>query len=302
MTDTLHFSREVADALQSERPVVALESTLITHGLPWPENVSTALAMDAAVREAGAVPAIIAILAGQMTVGVERDELDRLARTSNVRKCSRRDLAIAVARGETASTTVSGTLIIAHRAGLKIFATGGIGGVHRGAPFDVSADLPELGRMPFGVVCSGAKAILDLRLTLERLETYGVPIVGFGTDTCPGFYSCSSGLGVDARVDSPLEAARLIETSRRIDARHAVIIAVPVPKEDEIPAGIIESAIEEAIVDAEARQIQGKLLTPFLLKRVDELTSGAASRANRALLVNNARVAALIARELGSLK
>src|SRR3954462_11440109 len=205
MTDFLHVSPEAAAALHDKRPVVALESTLITHGLPWPENAATALAIEAAVRESGAVPATIAVLAGHITVGLSREQIEDLAHRplDSVRKCSRRDLPIVVARGEDGATTVAGTMIVAHRAGIRVFGTGGIGGVHRGAPFDVSADLLELGRTPVAVVCAGAKAILDLPATLEVLETQGVPVVGIGTDTLPGFYTRSTGLPIDARVDTP---------------------------------------------------------------------------------------------------
>jgi pseudouridine-5'-phosphate glycosidase len=298
------ISAEVEDALKNGRPVVALESTLITHGLPWPANFETVLAMEAAVRAGGAVPATIAVLSGRITVGLARDEIERLARLppGSVRKCSRRDLPIAVARGEDAATTVAGTMIIAHRAGLKVFATGGIGGVHRGAPFDVSADLLELGRTPVAVVCSGAKSILDLPLTLEVLETQGVPIVGFGTDTLPAFYTRSSGLPVDVRIDTPREVAQIIATARRLGAQHGVLVAVPVPAEDELPADEAEAAIKRATAEAEAQGIHGKAVTPFLLARVAELTGGASRRANTALLINNARTAALIAGELAGIQ
>src|SRR5690349_19649715 len=212
MIDVLQLSPEVAVALRDRQPVVALESTLITHGLPWPENAATAMAMEDAVRESGAVPATIAVLAGRITVGLSREQIEDLAHRpfNTVRKCSRRDLPIVVARGEDGATTVAGTMIVAHRAGIRVFGTGGIGGVHRGAPFDVSADLLELGRTPVAVVCAGPKAILDLPLTLEVLETQGVPIVGFGTDTLPAFYTRSSGLPIDVRVDSAREAAAIV--------------------------------------------------------------------------------------------
>jgi pseudouridine-5'-phosphate glycosidase len=218
MASDITLSTEVADALRSNIPVVALESTLITHGLPWPANAETALAMEKAVREAGAVPATIAVLRGTITVGVTSTEIERLASapSGSVRKCSRRDLPIAIALHQDASTTVAGTMIVAHKAGIRVFATGGIGGVHRGAPFDVSADLTELGRTPIAVVCAGAKAILDLPATLEVLETQGVPVVGLGTDTLPGFYAISSGLPIDVRVDTPAEAAAIIDAAHRL--------------------------------------------------------------------------------------
>ena len=298
MHELLRLSPEVADALHENRPIVALESTLITHGLSWPANAETALAMERTVRECGAVPATIAVLGGQITVGLSPDQISDLAQRppGSVRKCSSRDLPIAVGRGEDASTTVAATMIVAHKAGLNVFATGGIGGVHRGAPQDVSADLIELGRTPVAVVCAGAKAILDLPFTLEVLETQGVPIVGLGTDTLPGFYSRSSGLPIDTRVETPREAAAIIAASRRLGLERAVIIAVPVPEEHEFAGA--EGAIAQATAEAERLGIRGKQVTPFLLTRVTELTGGASQTANSALLVNSARVAALIAREL----
>jgi pseudouridine-5'-phosphate glycosidase len=293
----LHFSPEVADALQAGRPVVALESTLITHGLPHPANVETALAMEAAVRESGAVPATIAVLAGKITVGIGRAEIERLGALpyGSVRKCSRRDLPIAVGLGEDAATTVAGTMIVAHMAGIRVFSTGGIGGVHRGAPFDVSADLLELGRTPVAVVCSGAKSILDLPLTLEVLETQGVPVIGLGTDTLPSFYSRSSGLPVDATVQTPAEAAQIVAAAHRLGAQHGVLLTVPVPAKDELPTERVESVIRQATEEAAAQGIVGKLVTPFLLGRVAELTGGESRRANLALLINNARVGGQLA-------
>ena len=302
MADLIQLSSEVEDALNARRPVVALESTLITHGLPWPENAATAIAMEAAVRENGVVPATIAVLAGRITVGLSREQIEDLAHrpVGSVRKCSRRDLPIVVARGDDGATTVAGTMIVAHRAGIRVFGTGGIGGVHRGAPFDVSADLMELGRTPVAVVCAGPKAILDLPLTLEVLETHGVPVIGLGTDTLPGFYTRSSGLPIDARVDTPREVAAIIEAAQRMDARHGVLVVVPVPASDAADVDV-DSAIERAVAEAEAQRIRGKALTPFLLKRVSELSGGASQRANQALLVHNARIASLIAGELALL-
>ena len=302
MTDFIHLSSEVAAALHDQRPVVALESTLITHGLPWPENAATAFAMEAAVRESGAVPATIAVLGGRMTVGLSHAQIEDLARrpSGSVRKCSRRDLPIAVARGEDGATTVAGTMIVAHRAGIRVFGTGGIGGVHRGAPFDVSADLIELGRTPVAVVCAGPKAILDLPLTLEVLETHGVPVVGLGTDTLPGFYTRSSGLRIDVRVETPLEAAAIIAAAERMEARHGVLVVAPVP-EAEASTDDVEAAIDRAVADADTQRVHGKALTPFLLKRVSELSGGASLRANKALLVHNARIAGMIASELSAL-
>jgi pseudouridine-5'-phosphate glycosidase len=301
---TLHVSLEVSAALAAGRPVVALESTLITHGLPYPANAQTALAMEAAVRESDAVPATIAILAGRITVGLSPAEIERLAALpyGSARKCSRRDLPIAVGLGEDAATTVAGTMIVAHLAGIRVFSTGGIGGVHRGAPFDVSADLLELGRTPVAVVCSGAKSILDLPLTLEVLETQGVPVLGLGTDTLPSFYSRSSGLPVDVSVATVVEAARIVAAARRLGAQHGLLVAVPVPEADELPAAQVETAIQQATAEAAAQGIHGKRVTPFLLGRVAELTGGASRRANTALLVNNARVGGQLAVALNGLE
>ncbi len=303
MSITVHLSSEVSEALRAGRAVVALESTLITHGLPYPVNVETALAMEAAVRAGGAVPATIAVLGGKITVGLTRAQIEMLATrpAGSVRKCSRRDLPIAIARGEDGATTVAGTMIVAHMAGIRVFATGGIGGVHRGAPFDVSADLIELGRTPVAVVCSCAKSILDLPLTLEVLETQGVPVVGLGTETLPAFYSRSSGLPVDVLIQTAVEAAQIIAAAQRIGAKHGVLVTVPVPEQDAMPAEKMEVAIRRATAEAEENKIHGKAATPFLLARVAELTAGESRRANIALLVNNARTAAEIAVALATL-
>lgn len=303
MTASLVFSKEVSAALKQQRAVVALESTLITHGLPYPANRDIALEMEQAVRDNGAVPATIAILNGAMTVGLSPAEIEKLAQTppGAVRKCSRRDIPIAVGLGETAGTTVAGTMIIAHKAGITVFATGGIGGVHRGHPFDVSADLIELGRTPVTVVCAGAKSILDLPLTLEVLETQGVPVVGMGTATLPAFYSRSSSLPVDVYVDTPQQAAQIIRAAHDLNAQHGLIVAVPVPESEELPAASAEAAIEQATREADERGIHGKAVTPFVLSRVVELTGGKSMEANRALLVNNARVGAQIAAALTDL-
>ncbi len=287
----------VAEALAKQRPVVALESTLITHGLPYPINVETALAMEKAITDAGATPATIAIINGRITVGLTSEQIEWLGKlpAGSVRKCSRRDLPIAVGLGENAATTVAGTMIVAHMAGIRVFATGGIGGVHRGHPFDVSADLIELGRTPVTVVCSGAKSILDLPLTLEVLETQGVPIIGMGTHTLPSFYTRSSGLPVDVCIETPQQAAQIITAAHSLNAQHGILITVPVPGDDELPPEIAETAIQQATLEAESQNIHGKLVTPFVLGRVVELTEGQSRRANTALLVNNARVAAQIA-------
>ncbi len=292
----LTFSEEVRDALATgDRPVVALESTLITHGLPFPDNVETALAMEAAVRESGALPATIAILNGRITVGITPDDIHALAAAPFVRKCSRRDLAIAIARREHGATTVATTMLLAHRAGIAVFATGGIGGVHRGQPFDVSADLIELGRTPVAVVCSGAKSILDLPLTLEVLETQGVPVIGYGTDTLPAFYSRSSELPVTVRIDSAAEAAQIIAAAHRLALGHGILFAVPVPEADALPEADAERAIATATDEAHAAGVTGAKVTPYVLARVAEITASASRRANIALLVNNARTAGLIA-------
>ena len=294
----LDFAAEVYDALRTGKPVVALESTLITHGLPYPTNCETALAMEQAVREGGAVPATIAILRGHITVGLSEGQIEALAQADDVRKCSRRDLPIAVGLGETAATTVAGTMIVAHMAGIRVFATGGIGGVHRGQPFDVSADLLELGRTPIAVVCSGAKSILDLPLTLEVLETNGVPILGYQTDTLPAFFSRDSGLPIDVRVENAQQTAQVIRVAHQLKAQHGILITVPVPEDNALANDIAEKAITQATEEAEAQGIHGKEITPFVLSRVAELTDGKSMAANQAFLVNNARIAAEIASHL----
>lgn len=289
------YTDEIQCARADGAPLVALESTLITHGLPYPVNVETARALEQDVRAAGAIPATIALLAGRIHVGLTDEQLMYLGRATDVRKCSRRDLAIAVARRQDGATTVAGTMLIAHRAGIQVFATGGIGGVHRGHPFDISADIDELGRTPVTVVCAGAKAILDLPLTLEALETRGVPVVGFGTDDFPAFYSRSSGLPVDVRCDTPEEIAALMAARRALDLPAGLLVTVPVPVEHELPAAEAESAIAQALQEADAQGIQGKKVTPFLLARVSVLTGDRSRIANVALLRQNATVAARIA-------
>ncbi len=297
MSLALHISNNVQQALDSRQPVVALESTLITHGLPYPLNVETALAMEAAVRGAGAVPATMAVLRGEISVGISSQQIEALAQSpaGSVRKCSRRDLPIAIALKQDGATTVACTMIIAEKVGIKVFATGGIGGVHRGQPHDVSADLLEFGRTHVAVVSSGAKSILDLPLTLEVLETQGVPVLGYRTDKLPAFYSAHTDLPVDQRVETPEEAAAIIRAADALGAMHGILIAVPVPAEHELSAAVAEDAIAKATVEAEAAGIGGKDITPFVLGRVAELTQGASRAANIALLVNNARVAGEIA-------
>lgn len=302
MKKQLQIAPEAAEALANNQPVVALESTLITHGLPYPANRDTALAMETAVRSKGAVPATIAIVNGTITVGLSADEIERLAQTrpGSVRKCSRRDIPIAVGLKEDAATTVAGTMIVAHWAGIRVFATGGIGGVHRRHPFDVSADLIELGRTPVAVVCSGAKSILDLPLTLEVLETQGVPILGMNTDTLPAFYTRSSGLSVDVCVESAQQAAQIIQAAHDLNTQHGILITVPVPESEALPDDIAEAAIQQAAAEADEQGIQGKAVTPFLLARIAEITGERSITANRALLINNARVAAEIAGALAA--
>ena len=302
MNSVLHISEEVKAALESGGAVVALESTLITHGLPYPENLETALAMEAAVRDGGAVPATIAVLQGKVTVGVSNAEIERLASApeGTVRKCSRRDLPIAVGLGVDGATTVAGTMIVAHMAGIRVFATGGIGGVHRGHPFDVSADLVELGRTPVTVVCSGAKSILDLPLTMETLETQGVPVIGYQTDSLPAFYSRDSGLPVDVRAESADQIAQIVQAAQRLAAKHGILVGVPVPEDYELEGQIAEKAIAQAVQEADAQGIRGKRITPFVLGRVSELTGSESKRANTALLINNARIAGQIAARIST--
>ncbi len=300
MTFPLAINPEVQAALDNGLPLVALESTLITHGLPYPTNVETALAMEAAVREARAAPATIAILKGAITVGIGAEDIESLAQmpADDVRKCSRRDLAIATALGQYGATTVAGTMIVAKMAGIKLFATGGIGGVHRGQPHDVSADLTEFGRTPVTVVSSGAKSILDLPLTLEALETRGVPILGYRTDVLPAFYSGRTDLPIDQRIESAAEAAAIIRAAEELDVQNGILVAVPAPADHELELEIAEAAIAQATRDAEASEISGKDITPYVLSRVSELTKGASMASNIALLINNARIAGEIALEL----
>ena len=296
----LRFHPDVRDALAAGRPVVALESTLITHGLPYPVNQEVASGMEKAVRDAGAVPATIAVLKGQITVGLAAEELAYLAQAQNVRKCSRRDFPIVLAQKGDGATTVAGTMIVAHLAGIRVFATGGIGGVHRGHPFDVSADLLELAQTPVAVVCAGAKAILDLPLTLEVLETHGVPVVGYQCSNFPAFYTRDSGLPLDVRCDTAAEVAAVLRARETLGFQTGTLVATPVPAEHELPAEVAEKAIAQALEEAEERDIRGKYVTPFLLARVSELTHEESRTANVALLQNNARVAAQIAGALAA--
>jgi pseudouridine-5'-phosphate glycosidase len=298
MAPRISFHPEIKAALEKGQAVVALESTLITHGFPSPENIQIAQSLEEAVREQNATPATIAILDGQITVGLTPAQLERLGTANNVRKCSRRDLPIVVARQENGATTVAGTMIVAHWAGIEVFATGGIGGVHRGQPLDESADLMELGRTSVAVVCAGAKAILDLPRTREVLETEGVPVIGYQTDELPAFYSRCSGLPVDVRVNSPQEVAGIIRARKAMGLEGGTLITVPVPAEAEWPAEEAQAVINQALTDAESQGVTGREVTPYLLQRVSDLSGGRSKKANIALLLNNARLAAQISRLL----
>lgn len=291
-------SAEVSGALEANQPVVALESTVIAHGLPRPQNLETAKRLEQIVREAGATPATIAILDGQFTVGLHSDELHFIAEADDIKKISIRDLPLAVARKWNGATTVATTSWIAQRAGIRVFATGGIGGVHRGALNDVSADLPALASAPIIVVCSGAKIVLDLPATREWLETNGITIVGFGCDELPAFYSRSSGLPIDIRVDSPQEVVEIFRAQQNLGIERALLVTVPVPEEFEIPAADLDRTLQAALRDAEAKGVGGRELTPFLLSFMASDSEGATLRTNIALLENNARVAGTIATTL----
>ena len=290
-------SRAVAEAQAAGKPLVALESTIITHGMPWPQNVETARAVEEVVRGEGAEPATMAVLDGALHAGLEAEELERLAKTEEVLKLSRADFAHAIASGRTGSTTVAATMIAARLADIAVFATGGIGGVHRGAEtsFDISADLLELAQTDVIVVCAGAKAILDLPKTLEVLETQGVPVIGYGTDTLPAFWSRQSPLAVPIRLDTPEQIADHARTRTAMGIRGGVLVANPVPTENEIPASEIATHIDAALAEADSQGVSGKAVTPFLLSRMVELTEGRSLKTNIALIKNNARLAARIA-------
>ncbi|MEM6850529.1 MAG: pseudouridine-5'-phosphate glycosidase [Pseudomonadota bacterium] len=302
--DHVKVHPDVSAALEEGAPVVALESTIVTHGMPWPDNLDTARAVEEIVRGAGAQPATIAILGGEIRVGLTGEELERLAQADGVWKLSRADLAIACAKGATGSTTVASTMICARLAGVDVFATGGVGGVHRGAEesFDVSADLEELARTPVTVVAAGAKAILDLPKTLEALETRGVPVIGYGTDELPAFWSRSSGLKAPLRLDTPEEIARAHQLRAALHIAGGQLVANPIPVEAEIPAAEILPIIDAALKDAATAGVEGKAVTPYLLERVYERTSGRSLTANVALVKANARLAAEIAVALAALR
>ena len=296
-----HFiiKEEVSQALVNGQPVVALESTVITHGLPYPENLQLAQGLENDVRLNLAVPATIAMITGKIHVGLSQLEVEELATSGQgLRKISRRDFGIAIARKESGGTTVAGTLIAAHTSKIKVFATGGIGGVHRDAPFDISADLPELGRSPLVVVCAGAKAILDLPATLEYLETMGVAVVGYQTDEFPAFYSRTSGLPVNVSANTPQEVARIALAQWELDIKSAVLVVAPPPVEAALPHAEIDEIVEQALAEAKQKKISGYALTPYLLARISELSGGKSLKANLALLHNNAMIAAQIAAAL----
>ena len=294
------FKGEVKEALEGGKPVVALESTLISHGFPYPENLKVAGEMEEIIRGCGVVPATIAVIGGKIKVGLTRDELEFMSTYKDILKASRRDLAVIAAKGLNGATTVAATMIIAEKAGIKVFATGGIGGVHRGAEktFDISADLQELARTPVAVVCSGAKAILDLPLTKEYLETMGVPVIGFRSEKLPAFYCRESGLKVDYVVNNEKEAAGIIRAMQDLGIGGGMIITNPVPEEYALSMEYMNEVIEEAVRAAENEGIKGKKLTPYLLNKIKELTGGKSLKANIELVKNNARVAAKIAYEL----
>jgi pseudouridylate synthase len=298
MHELLNIAPEIANALSANRPVVALESTVIRYGLPRPENLQTALRLEAIVREGEAVPATIAVLEGQLSVGLNDDQITQLAGEDYIEKVSTRDIPVVVARRTDGVTTVASTIWIAHRAGIQVFATGGIGGVHYGALPDVSADLPELARTPMIVVCSGAKIVLDLPATREWLETHAITVVGYQCDELPAFYSRGTGLPVDARADTPAEVVEIFRAQRSLGMESALLVGVPVPEKFEVPEEKLQAVLTTALEDAEFEGIVGPALTPYLLALMSERSGGATLRANVALLENNARVAAEIAREL----
>ena len=301
MNTYLDISPEVKEALAAGKPVVALESTIISHGMPYPQNVETALNVEKIIRDGGAVPATIAIIKGRLKAGLSKDEIEYLGRKGyDVTKASRRDLPVLVARGEDGATTVATTMIIAAMAGIRVFATGGIGGVHRGAEvtMDISADLEELAQTPVMVICAGAKSILDLGLTLEYLETKGVPVIGYGTDELPAFYTRKSGFGVDYRLDTPDEVAAAFRAKLEMGLKGGMLVTNPIPEEYSMDPDVINKAIDEAVAEANARGIKGKQTTPFLLARIKDITGGDSLASNIRLVYNNAQLAARVAARL----
>ena len=304
MNRYLDIAPEVRRALDEGRPVVALESTIISHGMPYPQNVETALNVEKIIREHGATPATIAVIGGRLKAGLSPEEIDYLGKTGPaVAKASRRDLPVLVAEGRDGATTVATTMIIAHMAGISVFATGGIGGVHRGAQqtFDISADLEELARTPVMVVCAGAKSILDLGLTLEYLETHGVPVIGYGTKELPAFYTRKSGFGVDYELDTPAELAKAFFVKQDMGLGGGMLVTNPIPEEYSMDHEVINKAIDEAVAEANRLDIHGKETTPFLLAKIKDLTGGDSLASNIQLVYNNARLAAETACELAKL-
>lgn len=298
MTEHLIFNEEVALAMEAGAAIVALETTILSHGMPYPQNVQTALAVEDIVRREGAVPATIAVIGGRIHVGLTREQLEHFGTAKDVLKLSRADLPFAVAAGKDGATTVAATMLCAHLAGIGVFATGGVGGVHRGAErtMDVSADLEELARTPVAVVCAGAKALLDLPKTLEVLETRGVPVIGYGTSEFPAFWSRSSGLPVPVRFDTPDEIAGFLRVKRELGIESGTLVANPIAPEDEIPADQMRGFIESALEQSQKERVTGKAVTPWLLDRLFQITSGRSLTANVALVKSNARLAARIAR------
>lgn len=295
----LDVNAEVAQAIREGKPVVALESTIISHGMPYPQNVETALNVEKIIRENGAVPATIAIIGGRLKAGLTPEEIEYFGKKGTaIAKASRRDLAALIARGEDGATTVTTTMIIAHMAGIKIFATGGIGGVHRGAEttMDISADLEELAMTPVMVVCAGAKSILDLGLTLEYLETHGVPVIGFGTKELPAFYTRKSGFSVDYEIDTPEELAKTFKAQSDLGLKGGMLVTNPIPEEYSMDADVIGKAIDDAVAEAVSLGIHGKETTPFLLAKIKDITGGDSLAANIQLVYNNARLAAKTAK------
>lgn len=301
MNKYLDVSKEVAKAIAANKPVVALESTIISHGMPYPQNVETALKVEQVIRENGAVPATIAIIGGRLKAGLTREEIEHLGKTGyDVPKVSRRDLPVIIARGMDGATTVTTTMIIAALAGIKVFATGGIGGVHRGAEttMDISADLEELAQTPVMVICAGAKSILDLGLTLEYLETKGVPVIGYQTEELPAFYTRRSGFGVDYRLDTPEELAQAFYVKQEMGLAGGMLVTNPIPEEFSMDPAVINQAIDAAIEESKQKGIHGKETTPFLLAKVKEITGGDSLDSNIQLVFNNARLAAQTAAAL----
>ena len=301
MNQYLDIREDVREALKAGKPVVALESTIISHGMPYPQNVETALAVEKIIRASGAVPATIAVIKGRLKAGLTEEEINYLgSEGTRVTKASRRDLPILIAKGLDGATTVTTTMIIAHMAGIQVFATGGIGGVHRGAEttMDISADLQELANTPVMVICAGAKSILDLGLTLEYLETFGVPVLGYGTEELPAFYTRKSGFKVDCRVDSPEELARVFRAQRALDFKGGMLVTNPIPEEYSMDADVINKAIDEAVAESQRLGIHGKETTPYLLARIKDITGGDSLASNIQLVFNNARLGALTAKAL----